>query len=159
DNTDKPVDNNPCTDDVCTNGVPSNPTLGDGTGCGNGLACVGGACTGCTAPSECPGTDDECKTRKCTAGACGFGFPAANTAVASQTTGDCKKNVCDGAGNVHSVADTNDKPVDGNQCTDDVCTGSSPSNPLKATDTPCTQGGGSVCSATGTCVPCNTGAQ
>lgn len=39
DDTDVPVDSNPCTGDVCTTGVPSNPALPVGT------ACAGGRCT------------------------------------------------------------------------------------------------------------------
>ena len=40
---------------------------------------------GCSAPSDCPGVDDECKARTCSAGACGFAFTANGTPVAMQT--------------------------------------------------------------------------
>lgn len=159
DDTDLPVDSNACTSDVCSAGVPSNPILGNGTACGVGLTCVGGACTGCAGPTDCPGTDDECKTRTCTAGTCGFAFTAAATPVAAQTAANCQTNVCDGAGSVQSIPDGADLPVDSNQCTSDLCTNGVPSHPLVPTDTPCNQLGGSVCSATGQCVACNIATQ
>ncbi len=48
DNSDVPVDANQCTNDVCTNGVPSNPSSPSGTACSQngGTACDGsGVCT------------------------------------------------------------------------------------------------------------------
>lgn len=74
-----------------------------------------------------------------------------------QTAGDCKKVMCDGAGAVSSQNDDTDPTVDGNQCTDDLCSNGTPSNPTKALNTACTQSGGKVCSASGACVECNDG--
>jgi hypothetical protein len=149
-------DNNACTTDVCTAGVPSHPQVSDGASCGASGACLNGACTGCGAPSDCPGVDDECKSRTCTVGVCGFAFTANGTPVAAQVAGNCQKRQCDGTGNTVSVADNADAPVDdGNQCTSDVCAAGAPSHPEKPTNTACNQNGGSVCSAMGTCVACN----
>ncbi len=73
DNNELPVDNNECTDDVCTNGVPSNPSLAEGTACnGNTQVCDGAAmnpqCVECT-PSfdaNCPlGKECSAQTFKC----------------------------------------------------------------------------------------------
>jgi hypothetical protein len=45
DDADLPVDDNPCTLDLCTNGLPSNPKAPAGTPCGSGKSCDGnGAC-------------------------------------------------------------------------------------------------------------------
>src|SRR5205814_1034821 len=161
DDTDKPVDNKQCTADVCSNGVASNPGLPVGTACNqNGVKCDGnGNCVQCNAPSDC-GVDTECKqftctagacgtnftgfgvvtsckTRTCSAGVCGFSFTPANHPVGSQTPGDCKSNQCDGAGNPVVVNDGNDRPVDGIECTSDVCTGGTPSNPPLPQGTAC----------------------
>jgi hypothetical protein len=154
--TDVANDNNACTTDVCTAGVPSHPNLSDGTSCGTHGACLQGACTGCGAPSDCPGVDDECKSRTCTVGVCGFAFTASGSAVLAQVAGNCQKNQCDGTGNTVSAADNSDAPADdGNQCTSDVCAAGAPSHPAKPTNTACSQNGGSFCSAAGACVVCN----
>jgi hypothetical protein len=96
--------------------------------------------------------DNECQARACNATTCGFSFQPAGTPVTTQTTGDCQVNQCNGAGATVSVADNADVPVDGNQCTDDVCTAGVPSNPPKAPSTACNQAGGSVCNGNGACV-------
>ena len=160
DDTDLPNDNNACTTDVCTSGVPSHGTAANGASCGGSLTCLNGACTGCGQPSDCPGVDDECKARTCSVGVCGFSFTANGTAVAAQTAGDCQKKQCNGAGNTVSSTDNTDVPVDdGIQCTGEVCTAGVPSHPAVAANTACNQTGGSFCSAVGTCVGCNAAAQ
>jgi lamin tail-like protein len=160
DDTDLPDDNNACTTDVCTAGVPSHVGVANGATCGGALTCLNGVCAGCGQPSDCPGADDECKARTCTVGVCGFSFTAIGTAVAAQTAGDCQKNQCDGAGSITGVADNTDAPADdGNQCTSDVCVAGVPTHPAVAANTACNQGGGSFCSAGGTCVQCNAGTQ
>src|SRR6185295_9057944 len=67
DDTDKPVDTNTCTQDVCSNGVPSNPPVAANTACSQngGKLCNGSgtapACVQCLAPTDCTGsTDTEC---------------------------------------------------------------------------------------------------
>lgn len=161
DNTDVPNDSKQCTGDVCTAGTPSNPPLASGTACtqGGGLVCNGaGTCVQCVTAATCPGTDTACRTRTCNANMCGFAFAAAGTVTATQTTGDCKENQCDGAGNIVGAAANGDVPVDGNQCTDDVCTKGVASNPPTASGTACAQGGGTLCNGAGTCVQCITAA-
>jgi len=160
DDTDTPVDGNSCTNDVCTAGTPSNPPVASGTMCGtNGLCNAAGQCVGCLMATDCPGQDNECQTRTCNAGVCGFNYATNGTPVSMQTTGDCKKNQCNGSGQIVTVNDNADLPVDNNQCTSDVCTSGVPSNPPVTLNTACTQNGGSFCNATGTCVQCNAATQ
>ncbi|MFT3774527.1 MAG: hypothetical protein QM820_54920 [Minicystis sp.] len=56
DDTDVPVDLDPCTDDICSDGVPSNPPSGPGAPCNaaGGKVCDGqGACVECVASADC----------------------------------------------------------------------------------------------------------
>lgn len=96
DDTDVPVDANQCTDNVCTAGVPSNPSSPTGLVCtmGGGTVCDGsGACVQCNVPANCPGTDTECATRTCMTNTCGVSNASAGTACTMGGT------MCDGAGN------------------------------------------------------------
>ncbi|MDP2276027.1 MAG: lamin tail domain-containing protein [Archangium sp.] len=149
-----PDDGNQCTDDVCSGSVPSHPARANGTACnqGGGTMCSAGQCVECNSPSECPGQDTECQARTCNGNSCGSNFTAAGTAVSSQNAGDCKVNQCDGVGNVAAANDNTDAPIDGNQCTFDVCNAGVPSNPPAAAGTACSQNGGSVCDGAGACI-------
>jgi hypothetical protein len=156
DDTDLPVDGNPCTDDVCVDGAPANPPSAAGTACGVDLVCDGqGACVDCVTAADCPAAaNGECATATCTAGVCGFDYQPAGTAVAIQVPGDCHVLQCDGAGSiVDAVADT-DVPNDDNACTADVCAEGVASNPPVVAETGC--GAGMVCDGAGACVGCVT---
>jgi hypothetical protein len=158
-NTDLPVDNLTCTNDVCTNGVASNPPLPSGTACNQsgGTSCNGaGACVGCVSATSCPGQDTACQTRTCSAGLCGFSYMPLGTFVSDPTPGDCQRDECNGAGVITSYAYNTDLPVDGNTCTNDVCTTGAPSNPPVASGTACNQNGGTSCNGAGVCVGCVT---
>src|SRR5262249_54629249 len=147
---------NACTGDVCTGGVPSNPSLSSGTVCGTNLMCDGsGACVGCVNAGNC-GTDTFCQAHTCTNGTCGVTNTAAGTAppTAAHMGGDCKLIQCDGQGQPTTVNDDSDTPSDGNQCTQDVCTGGIPSNPPAAANATCNMNNGNRCNGTGTCVQC-----
>ena len=150
-------DSNPCTTDACSGGVGSHTPVAAGIACGAGQVCnATGSCVGCVVATTCPGVDDECKTRTCTANVCGFSFTAAGTVTAAQTASDCQKNQCNGAGVIVPVADNTDLPVDNLQCTSDVCTAGAPTNPPTASGSACTQNGGTACNGTGQCVQCVT---
>lgn len=156
DGSDLPDDSNGCTDDVCTTGTPSNPPKNEGTPCGTSGVCnTTGQCVGCNAPTDCPGSDDECKQRSCDNNVCGVTFTNANTPVTTQVVGDCKQDVCDGNGSVISVNLDTDPNVDGNQCTQDLCSAGTASNPPENQSKTCTQNGGQFCDGAGTCVECN----
>ncbi|AKU93768.1 Putative secreted sialidase [Labilithrix luteola] len=152
DDSDIASDGNSCTNDVCTNGVLSHPTVADGTSCENGKLCKAGVCTGCTTANDCPGTDTECRTRTCTDGVCGAVNGAQDKVLTAQTDGDCKTAICDGNGRIVSRNDDTDLPVDGLQCTNDVCTNGVPSHPPVPVGTTCTDNGGSFCNGNGACV-------
>lgn len=163
DDSDLPNDGNPCTKDLCTSGVPSNPNVAADQSCGTAtggaaMVCDGnGMCVGCVMPSDCPGTDTECLKRTCTAGMCGTKSVTAGTPLMAQVSGDCQSVQCDGNGASHSVDDPNDKPVDPNACTTGICSGS----PMAASTSPvaegtsCGQGGQALlCDGHGACVGC-----
>jgi hypothetical protein len=156
DDTDKPVDANACTDDVCAGGMPSNPFTTMGATCGTSLLCDGaGHCVGCNQPSDCPpGPDTECRARTCVGGTCGLTLTPVGTALSVQTSGDCQQLQCDGVGAIVSVVANNDKPVDdGNPCTTDTCNAGAPVHPAAAAGTACSQGG-IKCNGAGACVAC-----
>jgi hypothetical protein len=151
---DPAIDQNPCTIETCVAGVPTQDNAAAQTACGTGLTCDGsGNCVQCASASQCPGSDDECQTRTCSAGMCGFAFASAGTPRTQQTAGDCHRAVCDGAGGTSSMIDDNDRPADdGNACTGEVCTQGAPSHPNVATGTAC--GTGLKCDGAGSCVAC-----
>jgi len=114
----------------------------------------------CTVSSDCSGSDTECATRTCTNNVCGVSYATFGTLTSSQTLGNCKRNVCDGAGAVVSDTDANDVPSsDGSDCTLEECVGNVPTHTPLALNTACDQYGGSFCSSTGTCVACNSVSQ
>lgn len=152
DDADLPVDGNPCTNDVCMAGTPSNPPAAVGLACGMNQVCDGaGACVGCAGAANCPGVDNECQVRTCTAGVCGTAFTVAGTPVQGQSAGDCRRNVCDGTGAVVPQIDDNDVPNDSNACTNDVCSQGMPSHTNQPAGTSCTENGGTTCNAAGQC--------
>ena len=159
--TDLPVDGNECTDDLCADGVGSNPAVAAGTPCtqDGGVVCNGDpvnpACVECNVESDCAGLPptDECQVRTCESSVCGQVSTDAGTAVTLQTTGDCQVVVCDGLGGTESVEDASNLPVDGNECTYDVCDSGVPSNPNVEQGTACGVMG--VCDGQGNCVGCN----
>ena len=93
--SDLPIDNNPCTNDFCMAGIPSNPNLLPGASCGGGHVCDGfGNCLECLTAADCPGQDTQCQTRTCDFnGTCGFSYAPAGT-VCNQNGGV----KCDGNG-------------------------------------------------------------
>lgn len=159
DDTDAVQDGNPCTVETCSNGGIIHTPVAVNTPCGGNNYCdAAGNCTGCLTAADCAGTDTECQVRACASGVCGFSFTAVNTPVASQTGADCKKNVCDGAGGVKAIADDADVFIDPNQCTADICSGGTPSNPPAGAGTPCSAApGGVVCNGNGICGECSPG--
>jgi hypothetical protein len=161
------VDGNVCTADVCNNGVPSNPPQPLDFPCNQGGTwCNGnGQCVQCNSPLQCP-QGAPCQSAQCDANTCALAdLPQGTTAPGSlQTDGDCKTVVCNGMGAPDPTPQVQDAdlPVDGNQCTDDVCTNGVPSFPPEPAGDPCNQNGGVVCNGSAVapaCVECATSAQ
>jgi hypothetical protein len=147
------------TSKTCANGTTVSTCQSDGTttspaACPTGTPyCVNaGLCVACTMPSQCPKPANECLAAACTNNSCGTSPVAANTPLIAQTAGDCKTAVCNGSGGTTSATATSDVPVDGNPCTRDVCTGSTPSNPNENPGTVCNTTG--VCNGNGVCGVC-----
>jgi hypothetical protein len=154
---DLPDDANDCTIDTCDGDTAVHTPEPLGDVCGDGGACDGnGACVECLSPSDCEHLppDDDCRMRTCEAGVCGQTFaPEGTPANATlQTTGDCRAVVCDGEGNTTTENAPSDVPVDGLECTEDVCVGGQPDNPPVAAGTSCAAG---ECNAIGQCTGCN----
>ena len=144
--------------DTCQAGTPTHADAPAGTPCSAGQCNGAGQCVGCNGPADCSGVDDDCKTKTCVAEVCGFDYAPSGTIVSvGQQPGNCQTLECDGAGGIASVPNDNDQPDDGDPCTQDVCNGGVPSNPLEPAGTPC--GGGDLCTANGACVECLSDAQ
>ncbi len=150
--TDVPNDNNPCTKNMCTNGMPSNPLEPVGTSCNGTSTCDGLGSCGCTLDVQC-GTSDECKTYTCVTNKCKITYAPQGKPLVMQTPGDCKVNACDGAGNAVSAIDTMDLPMDGNDCTVDICSAAGmPLNPPVDLGVGCGGQAGMVCNGFGLCL-------
>ena len=121
---------------------------------GGGTICSSagdGTCVQCNAASTCPGVDNDCQTRTCGGGhTCGFSYM---NGTPRRQGGSCHTKHCAGAGGVDGISndiDDNDKPVNGKECTDDVCLSGVPSNPPLPIGMLCSIG---LCNATGDCAP------
>lgn len=160
DDDDTPDDSNPCTIDTCNNGVATfaDETLGEG--CGLNLVCnATGDCVGCNVPEDCPGDDDDCKTRTCVENTCGWALTEQYFVVASQTEDDCREQICDGNGNVTWRNDPSDPPVDASGCSTVTCNNGTADYSPKNTNDPCGDGDASFCDGAGNCVECNSPSQ
>ena len=158
-NTDVPNDNNACTTDTCSAGTPTFTNVAINTACGTGDFCNGsGSCVDCTMASQC-GTTTFCQTFTCNSNTCGVSNMANGTALPAgmQVTGNCRELRCNGVGGTTNAVLDSDVFVDGNSCTNDICTSGTPSNPNSAINTAC--GSGDFCNGSGTCVDCTTATQ
>ncbi len=142
--------------------APDRSQITGGGGAGGDATGGGGATTTtgeCAVAEDCPDPGNECLERACVGAACVPAPVASGTAVAAQVAGDCQRVVCDGSGATTGQADDADLPVDGAECTDDVCTAGVPSNPALAADAPCGTGGMLYCDGAGECVGCTVAEQ
>ncbi|MBI4703368.1 MAG: hypothetical protein HY744_19815 [Deltaproteobacteria bacterium] len=154
DDTDKHDDGLECTEDLCASGSVQHPGKPLDTECAiKTKYCDGkGACVACNSPPQCP-AGKPCESATCSANKCGL-EPTPEGALAppgQQVAKDCKKAVCDGQAGTKLVPDPSDLPDDGQQCTKDECSGSTPSFPPKDLDTACNENGGKYCNGLGAC--------
>lgn len=126
-------------------------TGGSGGSAGSAAPDAGGQA--CNGPSDCPGEDNECTIKICESNVCQVTFVGYGTPTNAQAPGDCKQLVCDGAGALTEITDDMDLPVDGNPCTDDICTNGKPSNPFSSPQTVC--GDNLHCDGNGKCIGCS----
>lgn len=113
----------------------------------------GAAAVVCEEASQCPGDDTECGQRTCVEGLCSIDAAPAGEA-GTQTSGDCKVNLCDGEGALVAEDDPGDIEVDDNECTQDLCEAGAPTHPAEGTSTPCGSGSATHCDGNGACVGC-----
>jgi hypothetical protein len=152
-----------CISGSCNKGVCIAPTCSDGikNGTESDVDC-GGVCANkcglgkmCSINNDCnAASNNACASAICSSGFCSVEFVANGTLTVSQIAGDCQSQQCDGSGNIVSVPNNSDVPVDNNQCTADVCVSGVPSNPPQPSGTACNQDGGRVCDGSGICVAC-----
>ena len=134
-----PVDGNVCTTDECSSGTPSHRPVASGTTCGGSLVCDGASkCVECLSASTCPGTDAECHTRSCVSGQCGISNTGRRARWSRRRRrATARRTSATARAASGTVNDDLDLPVDGNACTQDVCTAGTPSNPFVTAGNSC----------------------
>ena len=153
-----PDDLNPCTNDACAAGQESHaPATNQPCGM-NGTCNDMGVCIGCGADSDCPPddfcSDWTCSNKQCVAAPQNEGMPLP---ASDQSPGDCKLKVCQGGG-VVTNADASDPFDDGNACTANQCSDTTPVNPPEVALTACPSAnnptGTGKCDGNGVCLGC-----
>ena len=134
-NENPPPDANECDVEVCGSNGVEHSSIPDGTTCGGAT---------------------ECHPRVCMNATCTDGpLPGNEMMVAAQTFGDCKVDVCDGAGGVVQIDSDTDVPADPDptDCTIVKCTNGAPGMGPAPAGTACTQPNmlQGTCSVTGVC--------
>lgn len=110
----------------------------------------------CTSVADCPTPQSPCESPVCLGGSCGSLSIAPGTALpsAEQASGDCRVVACDASAQPISLFDASDLPVDGDDCTADVCNEGVASNPRHEVGTACGATPGRTCDDAGACVGC-----
>lgn len=94
----------------------------------------------CTSDAECENQDTACSKFRCEEGACQRHDMDLGFVVMEQVADDCKRNVCDGQGEVTTI-DFDDAVPDDNPCTREECIGSELRHtPIFDSDVPCYTG-------------------
>lgn len=147
-----------CVTAVCNGSACGTSNAAAGTACGdsNEKVCDGaGQCVACVDSMDCPVPDNECVVATCNGGVCGQMNAADLMPTAGgQIDGDCKQQVCDGAGMTKIVDDDQDPGDDGKECTADACQGGSSIAPPVAAGVACSIGKCGSGTKLGVCVEC-----
>jgi hypothetical protein len=105
----------------------------------------------CRDDADCDASHDTaCNKIHCRASACVYVPEAAGT-PASDTPGDCHRDLCDGVGGTQPMADDTDLPPF-NECAITGCMGGAPSIVNRPHGYACTQNGGRSCDGAGSCL-------
>ena len=154
-----------CSDGI-VNGTETCDDKNNNSGDGCDATCqqeVGWLCSGspsvcappCQSKADCPAPllplgpcfELACLYHNCAQQALAYGTP-----TPEQTAGDCRRAICNGFGALTDETDDSDLPVDGKECTEDLCQAGLPSNPPQPSGWPCQQSGGAHCDGSGACV-------
>lgn len=148
-----------CTKDICIDNKPENIVADAETPCGipgteMTVKCDGmGVCRGCTADADC-GIKTACADWACENGACVKKLQPIGKEVENPSPGDCRKNLCNAAGESPNTFSAEDAPDDNDPCTLDYCTTDYEIKHDKVSaGTKC--GNCAVCNAEGSCNPCD----
>jgi hypothetical protein len=148
-----------CGGTYCIDGDVSDELAETGTPClqaggSQGVCSAQGLCISCNTETDCPDDlpESECHSRECVGGTCVYETKP-DGALVSQVIGDCHTKTCT-SGVFMNEIDGNDTEDDGNECTQDLCAGGTPTHPNELPDAPC--GVGLVCNGNGVCQGCNT---
>ncbi len=157
DDSDVPDDGNDCTVEECRSGEVFGALVDFGSRCdnGNGFCDTEGRCGDCISEADCPASN-FCVSFACELGQCAASFAPRGAPLPTDEGGDCRREVCDGNGMTTFEDDPTDLPLDGNDCTQDLCTGAplSPSNPAVTDGSSCGAGASTECQG-GICVGCS----
>ena len=170
DDTDKPVDGNACTQDLCNarhlvepaRGRRAPPAARATARSATAAAPRRPACSACSR-ADCPGTDTECHHRTCSAaGVCGISQHRGRDGGQRPDRRATARRTSAWRGAQVVVNDDTDVPVDDNGCTMDLCTAGMPSHPPLAINAPCNEDGGTRCNGSASapaCVACTAASQ
>lgn len=114
----------------------------------------GGQGSECSSTRDCPAPSSPCSVVTCTAGACEEQIAPDGTPSYEQEPGDCMVVLCEGGVGSLEVPDPGDPASDGNECTDDICNGTSTEHPPSPAEGPCGPGRSHFCDGAGLCVEC-----
>ncbi len=108
----------------------------------------------CALPSDCPGEANECASRTCKDGVCGWDYAPDGTPLAEQVPGDCQTWRCH-AGFITLDTDDFDTEDTTEDCTTiDHCTGTEPIMTTRPERYACTAPAGRMCDSNANCVEC-----
>lgn len=137
-------------------GAPDGGTAGSGAVGATGGEPSGGSGSApeCTTSDECPGEQGECAAAWCNAGVCDVDYVPAGLPTRTQVDGDCKQQVCDGAGGIEQEPDDADAPANPNECTATACVDGAAVLVHQPAETICGPNGKHECDGDGACVEC-----
>lgn len=120
--TDVPPSPSACLLGACMGIVPVTQPALAGTPCPGGKCDGAGHCGACMMAADC-GMPSPCATPACITNHCSLVYSPQGMMTPTQTNGDCRYQVCDGAGGVTMMVDDADIPPAPDACTTASCSG------------------------------------